>query len=362
MATLHLVPHTHWDREWYLPFQVFRLKLVHLLDFLSETLETDPGYGPFTLDGQTIVLEDYLSLRPERRPALEEWVRTGRVLIGPWYILPDEFLVSPEALIRNLLAGRDDCARFGGRMEVGYLPDPFGHIGQMPQILRGFGIDCAALRRGLDDEACELWWEAPDGSRVLTAYLRDGYDNAARLPTAPQAFADAIAARRDSLSPHCATGQRLLLNGTDHQEPQPEITRLVATAWTQPDKLILSTLPHYLQAVRAELESGCLIPRIRGELRSPKRHHLLPGVLSSRTWIKQRNHSCETLLERWVEPFAAWAEMLGGPQQDRSVFTGHLETPRIRNVQPLIRSTWRLLLQCQPHDSDLRLFDRRRAR
>ncbi len=351
MATLHLVPHTHWDREWYLPFQVFRLKLVHLLDLLSDTLENDPAFGAFTLDGQTIVLEDYLSLRPERRASFENWVRTGRVLIGPWYILPDEFLVSPEALIRNLLAGRDDCARFGRRMEVGYLPDPFGHIGQMPQILRGFGIDCAALRRGLDDEACELWWVAPDGSRVLTAYLRDGYDNAARLPTAPQAFADAIAARRDSLSPHCATGQRLLLNGTDHQEPQPEIPRLVATAWAQPDTLILSTLPRYLEAVRAELEAGCVIPSIRGELRSPRRHHLLPGVLSSRTWIKQRNHACETLLERWVEPFAAWADMLGGPQQDRSVFTGHLETPRIRNVQPLVRSTWRLLLQCQPHDS-----------
>jgi alpha-mannosidase len=273
------------------------------------------------------------------------------VLIGPWYILPDEFLVSPEALIRNLLAGRDDCARFGRRMEVGYLPDPFGHIGQMPQILRGFGIDCAALRRGLDDEACELWWEAPDGSRVLAAYLRDGYDNAARLPTAPQAFADAIAARRDSLSPHCATGQRLLLNGTDHQEPQPEIPRLAATAWTQPDTLILSTLPRYLEAVRTELEAGCVIPSIRGELRSPRRHHLLPGVLSSRTWIKQRNHSCEALLERWVEPFAAWADLLAGPLPDRSVFTGHLETPRIRNIQPLIRSTWRMLLQCQPHDS-----------
>jgi mannosylglycerate hydrolase len=351
MTTLHLVPHTHWDREWYLPFQVFRLKLVHLLDLLADTLDADPAFTAFTLDGQTILLEDYLSLRPERRAAIEQWVRQGRVLIGPWYLLPDEFLVSPEALVRNLLAGKEDCARFGGRMDVGYTPDPFGHIGQLPQILRGFGIDSSAFRRGLDEEPCELWWEAPDGSRVLTAYLRDGYDNAARLPTTGPAFAAAIAARRDSLTPHCATSHRLLLNGTDHQEPQPELPTLVAKAWTEADTLVLSTLPRYLEGVRAEVEAGRAIPTIRGEARSPRRHHLLPAVLSSRTWIKQRNHLCETLLQRWVEPFSAWAGLLAAPLPDRAVFTGRLETPRIREVQPIVRSTWRMLLQCQPHDS-----------
>jgi mannosylglycerate hydrolase len=351
MATLHLVPHTHWDREWYLPFQVFRLKLVHLLDLLADTLESDPAFAAFTLDGQTSLLEDYLDVRPERRTMLENWVRQGRLLIGPWYVLPDEFLVSPEALVRNLLAGRADCARFGARMDVGYVPDPFGHIGQMPQILRGFGINSAAFRRGLDEQPCELWWEAPDGSRLLTAYLRDGYDNAARLPTAPGAFAAAIAARRDSLAPHCATTHRLLLNGTDHQEPQTDIPALAAEAWTGPDRLLLSTLPRYLDGVRSEIAAGLELPVVSGELRSPKRHHLLPAVLSSRTWIKQRNHDCETLLERWVEPFSAWAELLAGPRPDHSVFTGHLLTPRIRRVQPIVRHAWRLLLQCQPHDS-----------
>jgi len=351
MATLHLVPHTHWDREWHLPFQVFRLKLVHLLDLLTDTLERNPAFATFTLDGQTNILEDYLELRPEQRPMLENWVRQGRLLIGPWYVLPDEFLVSPEALVRNLLAGRADCARFGARMDVGYIPDPFGHIGQMPQILRGFGIDSAAFRRGLDEQPCELWWQAPDGSRVLTAYLRDGYDNAARLPTAPAAFAAAIAACRDSLAPYCATTHRLLLNGTDHQEPQTEIPALAAEGWTGPDRLLLSTLPLYLDGVRSEIAAGVELPVVRGELRSPKRHHLLPAVLSSRTWIKQRNHDCETLLERWAEPFSAWAELLADPHSDHSVFTGHLETPRIRRVQPIIRHSWRMLLQCQPHDS-----------
>ncbi len=352
MLTLHLVPHTHWDREWYLTFQEFRLKLVHLMDFLLDILERDPDYL-FTLDGQTIVLEDYLAVRPEREAELAAHVQAGRVLIGPWYILPDEFLVSPEATVRNLLRGAEVSARFGKRMDVGYTPDPFGHIGQMPQILRGFGIDTAAFRRGLADEPCELWWEAPDGSRVLTSYLRDGYDNAVRLPTTKEAFTRAIADRRSSLAAHSAVSHLLLLNGTDHTEPETEVPALIAHTRYGEDQLILSTLPQYLSAVRREVEAKRIeLPVVRGEARDPKRHHMLPGVLSSRVWIKQRSHACETLLERWAEPFSAWAEILAdGCAQDRTVWTGHLRTPRVRHPAALLKEAWRQLLQCHPHDS-----------
>ena len=164
MATLHLISHTHWDREWYQTFQQFRLRLVHMVDNLLAIMLTEPGYRHFMLDGQTVVLEDYLEMRPEKRDELKELIGQGRILIGPWYVLPDEFLVSSEAIIRNLLQGKRICDEFGGRMMVGYIPDPFGHIGQMPQILNGFDIHNAALRRGLADEPCEIWWQAPDGS------------------------------------------------------------------------------------------------------------------------------------------------------------------------------------------------------
>ena len=137
--TLHVVPHTHWDREWYQPFQTFRIRLVHLMDRLLDTLARDPAYTHFMLDGQTIVLEDYIQVRPERRAELEAHVRSGRLSIGPWHVLPDEFLVAPESLVRNLLLGDRLCRQFGAKMPVGYIPDPFGHVGQMPQILAGFG-------------------------------------------------------------------------------------------------------------------------------------------------------------------------------------------------------------------------------
>jgi len=153
MQTLHVISHTHWDREWYQTFQQFRLKLVHLIDKLLEILAEDPEFKYFMLDGQTIVLDDYLHLRPEMEPTLRQHIQSGRILIGPWHILPDMFLVSPEAHIRNLLEGDRTTRKFGPKMPIGYIPDPFGPPGQVPQILKGFGIEAAALWRGLSDES-----------------------------------------------------------------------------------------------------------------------------------------------------------------------------------------------------------------
>ena len=168
------VPHIHWDREWYRPFQVFRSRLITLLDSVLDILERDEKYRHFHLDGQAILLEDYLEARPEREALIRRMAREGRLSVGPWYVLPDEFLVSGESLIRNLLAGRAIAREFGGYCPVGYLPDQFGHIAQMPQILRRFGIEAAVLWRGLDYEVSrhnEFWWVAPDGSRVLAVHL-----------------------------------------------------------------------------------------------------------------------------------------------------------------------------------------------
>ena len=146
--TVHVVSHTHWDREWYLTHEQFRLRLVALIDRLLDLLDADPSYKYFHLDGQTIVLEDYLEIRPEQEPRLRRAIVQGRILIGPWYVMPDEFLVSGESLVRNLLRGHRLSRQFGQPMPVGYLPDLFGHVGQMPQIWRQFGVDNTILWRG----------------------------------------------------------------------------------------------------------------------------------------------------------------------------------------------------------------------
>jgi len=174
--TVFVVPHTHWDREWYATFQQFRVRLVYVIDALLDLLERDPAYAHFNLDAQTIVLQDYLEIRPEKHDSLARFIAGRRLGVGPWYVLPDEFLVSGEALVRNLLLGHRMAAEFGHVQKVGYIPDTFGHISQLPQILQGFDIPTAVHFRGLDegDLKSEVWWQSLDGSRVLLRHLPTG--------------------------------------------------------------------------------------------------------------------------------------------------------------------------------------------
>lgn len=352
MNSLHLISHTHWDREWYLTFQQFRFKLVSLIDHLLELFANNLEFKHFMLDGQTIILDDYLQIRPDKESKLRRLVEEGRLIIGPWHVLPDEFLVSPESLLRNLLQGDRTCKHFKGKMQIGYIPDPFGHIGQMPQILKGFGIDAASVQRGLSDEPCEFWWEAPDGSRVLMLNLRDGYGNAASLATHnPSQFASQIQGLFSSLRLHSVCSNFLLMQGTDHMQPQPATNLAIeyANNLLADAKLIHSTLPKALQSIKTELTANKTnLPVITGELRSSKRHHLLPGVLSTRMWIKQMNHSCETLLEKWAEPFSTIAGLLIKAQSN-SPYTTEGMIP-FADAEYL-RYIWRLLMENHPHDS-----------
>lgn len=335
-----IVPHTHWDREWYHPFQVFRYRLVALIDRVLDLLAADPDFGPFTLDGQTIVLDDYLALRPQREAELRQHVQAGRLLIGPWYVLPDEFLVSGESTVRNLMLGYRICQRFGNRMTVGYVPDPFGHISQLPQILAQCGIDAAAFRRGLSDEPTELWWGAPDDTRLLTIYLRDGYDNAAHLPGDRDGFVNAIRGHIASLLPHSLTPHLLLMNGGDHMPPRSDLAGLIRAANEQlsDSRIRVGTLSQFVASVRQSLNLDASpqvpLPVVRGELRSPKRHYLLPGVLSTRMWIKQHNNAGEIELVSYAEPLAAISRLLGG-----------------RDVREELWQAWRYLMENHPHDS-----------
>ena len=145
---VYVVPHTHWDREWYATFETFRAQLVELWDQLLELTEADPDFR-FLMDGQTVVIDDYLEVRPEARSRLERAVRSRQIQVGPWYTLPDEFLVSGETLVRDLQRGIASAEAHGGSMRAGYLPDSFGHAAQMPQLYHQLGFRYAAVWRGV---------------------------------------------------------------------------------------------------------------------------------------------------------------------------------------------------------------------
>ncbi|HEY6624395.1 MAG TPA: hypothetical protein VIX85_11215 [Acidimicrobiales bacterium] len=302
---IDVVPHTHWDREWYDPFQTFRLKLVHLVDDLLDLLEGDPSFAEFLLDGQVAIIDDYLAIRPENEERLRSLAAAGRLTVGPWYILMDEFLVSGETIIRDLQAGIRRGAAFGGVMDVGYLPDMFGHIAQMPQILRQAGFEHTVVWRGVPSvvDTTAFWWDAPDGSRVRAEYLVAGYGNGAAIPDDAKALVRRLNAHTEEMGPFLQPGAPLLfMNGTDHQRPQPWLGRVIAEVNEIQDDyhLAITSLPEYL----ADAPTDGL-PSWRGELRSGVRSNLLMGVGSNRVDVKQAAARTERALERLAEPLSA---------------------------------------------------------
>ena len=338
MLDIHVVSHTHWDREWYLTHEQFRFRLVALVDRLLDLLDADPSYKHFHLDGQTIVLEDYLEIRPEQEPRLRAAIKEGRILIGPWYVMPDEFLVTGESLVRNLVLGHRISRRFGTPMPVGYLPDLFGHVGQMPQIWRQFGLDNTILWRGFGGPNAEYWWQAPNGSRVLMMHLPpEGYCNATRIVFDPDQEMARAAEKVDYERGRTCTGQALLMNGVDHVEPQAAIPALIERLSSiAGQRATHSTLPAYVAAVRSAVERDRPeLETVVGELRSGTDYaNLLPGVLSARVYLKQQNAHVQTLLESYAEPLSVFASLVGA-----------------RYPAGELRHAWKTLLQNHPHDS-----------
>ncbi|RFS84161.1 alpha-mannosidase [Actinomadura spongiicola] len=301
-----IVPHTHWDREWYLPFQRFRLRLVSLLDGVVDRMEADPRWR-FTLDGQMAAVDDYLEIRPERRDRVAALVADGRLAVGPWQILHDEFLCSGENIVRNLELGIRRADELGAAMMVGYLPDQFGHCAQMPQILRLAGIEHACVWRGVPDRVRTraFAWEAPDGTTVRTQYLPEGgYGNAASMfeefGNGASLVSDRAAGFADAMRRWYPDGGPLLaMYGADHTAPAADLPDRVRDAGSG---MRLDTLAGYFAAEDPSVDG---LPRVRGELRSHARANILPGVISARVRLKQLMGRAERLVERYAEPLTA---------------------------------------------------------
>ncbi|NIA14696.1 MAG: hypothetical protein GWP08_11500 [Nitrospiraceae bacterium] len=343
---------THWDREWYEPFQEFRMWLVELIDDLIDLLEREPKYLCFHLDGQAVMLQDYLEIRPEKRERLIALLQQRRLIAGPWYDLPDEWLVSGESFIRNLMMGMRACRDMGFEpMMFGYTPDQFGHIAALPMIMNGFGMKAGICWRGTQDEnyPAHFNWVAPDGSRMPTHKLMDAgsyapFNFLARTPIKKEDLSDESVKEHfesylKSETARSDTPLVLMLDAIDHDVPDPQTLTIFDKLVEQYPgiEFVWGSLEDYADEM---LKHAGAFPERTGELREPLRvpgragQYLIVHTISSRYPIKQRNDQSQALLERSAEPLALFSLMRGG-------------TP----ILSYLDKAWEYLLRNHPHDS-----------
>ena len=346
---LHIIPHSHWDREWYLPFEKHRVYLVELFDTLIDVMEKDPDYTYYHMDGQYIVIDDYLEIKPHMRDRLLKLIRDGRIHVGPWYILQDEYLTSAEANVRNMLYGLRLCRAIGAEpVETGYFPDAFGNMSQAPQLVRGFGFDSAVFGRGLNDvgsdnkiikengiTTSELIWRGADGSEIMAVMFAGWYSNAMEIPTEENALRDRLAGLVASTTRFALTPHLLGMNGCDHQPIQTDLQAAIKLANTLQDEVEVkqSNFKDYLEAVRPYKDT---FPVYEGEINGQLSAGACPLICtaSAHVDIKQMNHDTQHLLERITEP-TSLLSMLAGDEYE----------------QDLLLYAWKKLMQNHPHDS-----------
>ncbi|MBQ8732230.1 MAG: hypothetical protein IJY82_05315 [Oscillospiraceae bacterium] len=337
-----VISHTHWDREWYMPFEQFRIRLVDLIDRLFDILAEYPDYI-FHLDAQTVVLEDYLQVRPSKKELLKQYIQSGNIIIGPWYLQNDFFLTSGEATIRNLLEGKRITEEYGACSKVGYAPDQFGNISQLPAILNDFGITSFVFGRGFtchEHPTTEFRWEGPDGSSLTAIHMRYWYNNAQRFSADPEKAKNLLDLCDTLLSPAANTPYLLLMNGVDHLDAQDDLPPILAGLQEVlgEDAVIRQfTLDEYVACVQSFIEANQIkLPEVKGELRMGGDFCVLQGTLSSRHYLKIENVRMQNILEQQIEPLYSMLELAGC----KGIYSGdHL------------RYFWKELLKNHPHDS-----------
>ena len=333
---VHIVPHSHWDREWYMSFEKHRFRLISFIDSIVGKMESDPEYKYFHLDGQAILLLDYLEVKPYMLDRLRKLVNSGRLFVGPWYVLQDEYLISDEANVRNLAVGLSVFKDLG--MEptmIGYFPDSFGNVAQMPQILKKCGIGTACFGRGITGVS-ELIWKSEDGSSVLAAHFAPWYNNANQLPVATEEAQQRIKRLLFEFHRASKTNHYLGMNGSDHQPLQQNLCEAISVLnenCGENVRFVFSNLPDYMEKITGDAGA---YPTVAGELmeQTVGGMSLLISTASSRIYIKQENRRVQNLIERCAEPLSAAAYLKGADYPgDYLLFA------------------WKNLLLNHPHDS-----------
>ena len=341
---------THWDREWYQNFQGFRYRLVKVMDGILEAMENLEDFDVFHLDGQTIVLEDYAEIKPKNAQRLIEYIKNGRIKIGPWYVMPDEFNLSGESLIRNLMLGHELSEKWGAdsAWKFGYVCDIFGHIAQMPQIFKGFDIDYSYQCRGYyTDSEPYFVWRSPDGSETLNMRMGNlnGYGEfACRVLLKPygeepytlEELKERIKEYIEFLLTTTEFPVYVVNDGLDHHPLHTDTGKYIEYI----KEFVPDANVHHCDL----REAGLLLEKYRkdmkvveGELNKSAQNvsmQLITNTISSYYPIKKTNDKCQIKLEKIAEPMMAYSAMAGNVME-----------------REYVNLAYKYLIQNHPHDS-----------
>lgn len=278
--------HTHWDREWYREFEVFRLRLLRVFDNVLELLENNL-IPSFYFDGQVIALLDYLKFRPEKEDLIRRLIADKRLFIGPFYCLVDEFLTDGICFAKNLEIGMQIARDFGCEDFIGYLADTFGHSKNVPEILKSFGIDKAMVWRGCGEFPSEFIFNGVNTVNMVQGYFMDIFSTDKPI----EDKADLLKDNLDKIAEY--SGDTLLLPiGADHLDVPYDIMEQISQVndLLEDYEIELGSPFDYFDAVEFK-------QKYDGELRNNSRTFILPGCYSARTKLKRLNTECSYKLD-----------------------------------------------------------------
>ena len=338
---IHVVAHSHWDREWYFTTSRSKIYLQKDLEDVMSTLEANPDFTSFMLDGQSCLIDDYLAWKPEDRERMERLVRAGRLVVGPWYTQTDQMVISAESIVRNMYYGMRRARELGGCMMVGYVPDSFGQAGNMPQIYRGFGIDSTLFWRGVSDDMAahtDFTWRGDDGTTVLASQIPNGYYIGGNIPErGPLADEFWRVQCMEKGGGRSATDEVYFPVGFDQAPIRTNLPELVAARQAaDPDNTYrISSLEEFMADLREAVDkSGLELEEVSGELLVGKHMRIHRSIFSSRSDLKALNTQMQNYVVNVMEPILLMSSALGN------------EYPR-----GAVDSIWKLLFENAAHDS-----------
>lgn len=337
MNVFHVIPHTHWDREWHKTFQENRVRLIPFMQHLLDTIANDENFI-FTLDGQTSLIEDYLAVKPEAQSRLKEAIETKRLIIGPWYVQPDTFIPSFESLVRNRLISKRIATSYGNEMITGYLPDSFGQASIVPSLLKGFEMPYALIYRGVEETDTPLntfVWRGIDDQEVLTEWMPKGYGNGMFLSRDIKKTKAIVKDNLDLFDQRLASNHVLFMSGSDQCFAKSHLSDALRTlnqsGSFDPAVFKLTTIDDHMVSVE---KSSKTLPLVKGELRKGKYGRVHASIAATRLDIKKTNFELERLYEAILEPLNALQFL-------------YTKEPHI----DIIQKGWKYLIENHAHDS-----------